>query len=379
MHAGTGKGEKMLFSIITAAYNAQDDIEKTIQSVLRQNHRTMLAEHVIVDGASTDATVDIIRDYARRYPEQVRFLSEPDAGLYDALNKGVLLAKGDYVNVQGAGDCLNDGALEKLARYAGQAADIIYGKEFEGSYGFTIGQEADSYCMAKDGIHHQSMFVSRRVYSQYVYNLKYPIKADYDYMIRIWGNPAFVRQFVDITVGCSKGNGISVRCNDNLFTQEKAGMIRRYLGEDCYRWYIESGNAAWYFKNNFTGDIVIDENSAIVNGVERYPDRGMGHYKQFLDYANNARNETVCIFGTGGRGRAALDCLLCNPSLTIEAFLDNAPEKWGKTVAGYRIQPPRETDYNRVDRIIIASNWKIDIREQLMGLGVQKEKLIISG
>ncbi len=369
----------MLFSIITATYNAQDDIEKTIQSVLQQNRHMMLAEHIIVDGASTDATVDIIRDYACRYPEQVRFLSEPDAGLYDALNKGVLLAKGDYVNVQGAGDCLNDGVLEKLAGYAGQAVDMIYGKEFDCSRGYTYGQEADSYCMAKEGINHQSLFVSRRVFSQYAYDLRYPIKADYDYMIRIWGNPAFARQFVDVIVGSYQGNGISIRCNDNLFTQEKAGVIRRYLGEDCYRWYIESGNAAWYFKNNFTGDIVVDENNAVVNGNERYPDRGMGHYKQFLDYANNARNETVCIFGTGGRGRAVLDCLLRNPSLTIEAFLDNAPAKWGNTVAGYTVQPPRETDYSRIDRIIIASDWKIDIREQLIEMGVQKDKLIISG
>ena len=91
-----------LVTIITVCYNAAALIEETIQSVLSQDYPNL--EYLIVDGASTDGTLDIVRKYADR----VKFVSEPDKGIYDAMNKGLKMAKGEWVNFMNAGDTFSD-------------------------------------------------------------------------------------------------------------------------------------------------------------------------------------------------------------------------------------------------------------------------------
>ena len=91
------------FSIITVVFNAVADLEKTIKSILGQ--RFPDREYIIIDGGSTDGTVDIIR----RYEKQLAFWSsEPDRGIYDAMNKGVLKARGNFLNFMNAGDLFAD-------------------------------------------------------------------------------------------------------------------------------------------------------------------------------------------------------------------------------------------------------------------------------
>ena len=89
-------------SVVTAAYNAAKTIEQTISSVVNQDYPYI--EYVIVDGSSTDGTVSIIEKYASSY--NIKWVSEPDRGLYDALNKGVQMATGDYIEIIGADDAL---------------------------------------------------------------------------------------------------------------------------------------------------------------------------------------------------------------------------------------------------------------------------------
>lgn len=114
------------FSVITVCRNAQDTLEATLQSVLSQTYPHV--EYILVDGASTDATADIIRRYR---PRLARVLSEPDRGLYDAMNKGLRLATGDYLCFLNAGDCLHDAdTLEHVVRSlpaGGCLPDVIYG------------------------------------------------------------------------------------------------------------------------------------------------------------------------------------------------------------------------------------------------------------
>ena len=113
--------EHPLISIITITFNAQETLKPTMESVCSQSFRDY--EHIIVDGASKDDTLKIARSY-----EGVRILSEPDRGLYDAMNKGLHLAKGEYVIFLNSGDTFHsEDTLEKYALYAKAGADIIYG------------------------------------------------------------------------------------------------------------------------------------------------------------------------------------------------------------------------------------------------------------
>lgn len=110
-----------LISVVTITYNAADTIGVTMASVAAQSCRDY--EHVVIDGASRDATLEIARGYAG-----VRILSEPDRGLYDAMNKGLRMARGKYVLFLNSGDTFHSPeTLEAYARRARLGDDIIYG------------------------------------------------------------------------------------------------------------------------------------------------------------------------------------------------------------------------------------------------------------
>lgn len=103
---------KLLISVVTVCYNAADTIEKTMLSVLNQTYHDI--EYIIIDGGSTDGTVEIIRKYADRI---AYWVSEPDKGIYDAMNKGIKVATGEWINFMNAGDeFVDEGVIEKLFR-----------------------------------------------------------------------------------------------------------------------------------------------------------------------------------------------------------------------------------------------------------------------
>ena len=103
----------MLLSIITINWNNAAGLEKTLQSVASQTCRDF--EHIIVDGASTDGSVDIIKSYVESAPHHVDWSSEPDKGIYNAMNKGIRKATGDYIQILNSGDCLAaDDVVERM-------------------------------------------------------------------------------------------------------------------------------------------------------------------------------------------------------------------------------------------------------------------------
>lgn len=114
------------FSIITVVYNGAQLLPGTIESVQRQNYPHF--EYLVIDGGSTDGTVDLIKSYASQMPA-LRWISEKDKGLYDAMNKGLRLATGDFVWFLNCGDQIhNDNTLEKLAQATDNQTDVLYGE-----------------------------------------------------------------------------------------------------------------------------------------------------------------------------------------------------------------------------------------------------------
>ena len=94
-------------TIVTVCYNAESVIEKTMRSVLEQNYPDM--EYIIIDGASKDGTLKVVQKVLNDYPDRrVIYRSEPDKGIYDAMNKGVSIARGQWINFMNAGDCFYD-------------------------------------------------------------------------------------------------------------------------------------------------------------------------------------------------------------------------------------------------------------------------------
>ena len=111
-------------TIVTVCYNSAKTIEQTICSVLNQTYKNI--EYIIVDGGSTDETVDILRKYSCK----IKWISEPDDGIYDAMNKGIKMASGEYIQFIGSDDCLiNYTIIEKHIDKIDLTADIIRAEE----------------------------------------------------------------------------------------------------------------------------------------------------------------------------------------------------------------------------------------------------------
>lgn len=175
-------------SVITVCYNAESVIEKTIRSVLNQTYEDL--EYIIVDGASKDHTPDIIEGYLA--DTRVKYLSEPDKGIYDAMNKGAGMATGDYLEFLNAGDVLvDDQVISHIAERAGRSgADILYGDILyinpDGTTEKRVyGQFCSSlfYYLLGDCINHQAAFAKRDCFKQ-GFDLTYRICADREWMLR---------------------------------------------------------------------------------------------------------------------------------------------------------------------------------------------------
>lgn len=176
-------------SVITVTYNAEHVLETTIESILGQDYDPV--EYLIIDGGSTDGTVNIIKKYQSRI---AYWVSEPDGGLYDAMNKGLSRATGDYVWFINAGDRLTSSGIvtEIFAGLQGEILpDIIYGETgIWDEKGKRIGgrrlkaPEHLTWDSFKWGmlVCHQS-FIAKRAIAPF-YNLQYRLAADYDWCIR---------------------------------------------------------------------------------------------------------------------------------------------------------------------------------------------------
>lgn len=159
-------------SVITVVYNAVGKIEPTLQSVLRQDYDNV--EYIVIDGASTDGTLDIIKHYDNRIE---KIVSERDDGIYDALNKGVMMATGEWIGIMNAGDGFaSDDVLSKLFG-TGQPLDtigVLYGDAIAVDGGI------ERYCKASEMIsdlkkgpcyRHGASFVRRNVHRKYLFDL----------------------------------------------------------------------------------------------------------------------------------------------------------------------------------------------------------------
>ena len=180
------------FSIITVTYNAGKVLEDTIQSVVFQTYRNV--EYIIVDGNSKDNTQEIIGKYSKHISKMV---SEPDKGLYDAMNKGIRMATGDYLCFLNAGDKFHEKeTLQKIAETLKDKdlPDVIYGEtaivDEDGNFLHMRRLSTPdrlNWKSFKQGmlVCHQAFLAKRELALKYPYDMQYRFSADFDWCIRI--------------------------------------------------------------------------------------------------------------------------------------------------------------------------------------------------
>lgn len=206
-------------SVVTVTYNCKDVVEDTIRSVISQNYDRI--EYIIVDGGSKDGTIDVIRKYDRLVS---KWLSEPDRGIFDAMNKSLEYVKGDYVLFLNAGDrFVNEHVVSDVfTSYTGEA-DLIYGDVYvENELGMLF-RKADAIyshpftdrdlVFRSQGFSHQSLFTKTTILKSIKFDLRFPLGADYytTYLIHKNGNHQMyyvsfpISVFDDKTPGASHG------------------------------------------------------------------------------------------------------------------------------------------------------------------------------
>ena len=179
---------KPLISIITVVYNGEKYLEQTIKSVLNQSYKNI--EYLIIDGGSTDGTIPIIK----KYESQIDYwVSEPDNGIFDAMNKGITRASGELINLLNADDFLEKDTVQLIVdKYLSiEKPCIIYGHASALDDENQVAAELYSHLKYWRGmtINHQAMFVHREVYDSVgFYNTDYRYAADYDFFIRTFQN-----------------------------------------------------------------------------------------------------------------------------------------------------------------------------------------------
>jgi glycosyltransferase involved in cell wall biosynthesis len=199
--------DKPLISIVTVVYNGKKFLEETILSVINQSYDNL--EYIIIDGGSNDGTIDILKKYEDKIDYWV---SEKDGGIYDAMNKGIDLVSGDWINFMNAGDSFYDSEILKkifLDKNLDKI-DIIYGKHNVIYPNKTRIAEAGNIKDIWKGSQfcHQSTFISSSVHKLNKFNLNNRIGADFEFFYRLYKNKKIFK-YIDVVVANYSAGGLS--------------------------------------------------------------------------------------------------------------------------------------------------------------------------
>lgn len=227
----------MRFSLITVSYNSDKTISRTIESIRNQSYKDF--EYIIIDGASSDQTIDIVKSYQPTFEGRLRWISEPDNGIYNAMNKGIKMASGDIIGIVNSDDWLEPDALEKVnnsftanngdtntlycgaINYHSQSGNVkrwdVKLKSFR--------RQASLYIMA--GIRHPAVFVPRNVYDKIgIFNDRMRLSADQDFILRCYYGGV---NFVDVKAVLSNMSEGGVSTDNSQQSMKKSEEDRKIM------------------------------------------------------------------------------------------------------------------------------------------------------
>lgn len=222
----------MKLSIITINRNNAEGLEKTLQSVSAQTFREF--EYVVVDGASTDSSVEVIKKYESSFAH-MKWVSEPDKGIYDAMNKGLRMASGDYIQILNSADCLASGDVtEKMLSALEEAGNpsILYGnmvKCFPDGRKLVdkcfAGQEITMLGMYTGTLNHDPAYIRRNLFEQYgYYDESLKIVSDWKWYVQAIILGGEKPKYVDLNVTLFDMTGIS-ETNKELDKAERKQVL----------------------------------------------------------------------------------------------------------------------------------------------------------
>ena len=236
----------MKFSIITISYNSEVTIAKTIKSVLSQNCKDY--EYIIVDGASTDHTLDIVKELEPCFEGRMHWISEPDTGIYNAMNKGIKLAKGEIIGIVNSDDWLEPDALETLVKVLRDNPEnkkkILTGEMLFHYTDGTIQHFPTSYKRFEHyskryrmGINHPATFVPKYIYEKIgLFDEEYKLYADADFFVKCYEAGVGI-YFINKVLSNMYDGGAS-NCVSKKMLADSLLKIRKHAKSPFELWYM---------------------------------------------------------------------------------------------------------------------------------------------
>ncbi len=340
----------MKFTVITVTYNCVTTIEHTINSVLSQKYKDI--EYIIIDGKSTDGTIDKIRKYEKHL---AYWISESDTGIYNAMNKGISHATGDVIGFLNGDDWyINDQVFNRLYElFATSNAQIIAGRvTSEGSPRRVVTQKDLDILFCKMLLPHQAIFTKKEIFENYGYfNEQYKTAGDYDWILRVYTK------------------GIPITCTDLIVAEFSLGG----KGSGCEAIVEQREVSLKYLKQynkielyeKVQGEYLLETAVFITDYLVSLKDPIIA---QILN--ENAVSDACFVWGTGYYGNKCRK-LLESANVTIEAFLDNDKNKFGKSSHGIPIKAYSEGSINSII-IISTCDYYEEIGSQLREHGLNE-------
>ncbi len=250
--------KQSLVTIITVTYNAEKHLEQTIKSVIEQDYPNI--EYIIIDGGSSDGTLDIIK----HYKDHINYyISEPDRGIYDAMNKGIEQSAGNWINFLNAGDTYcKKTTIKEISSYITEDIDLISGDIYYVNNNKKKYLKARGLTSVFNGMfcYHQTLFTKSKLLKKYNFNLTFNIAGDYDFVLKCYINNYHFK-FLDFAVANYLGGGISERNRilariEEIFIQsrylEQTGDVFDYESFHKLSSYVPDNNQKFaYLINNF--------------------------------------------------------------------------------------------------------------------------------
>ncbi|BBE30229.1 glycosyl transferase [Tepiditoga spiralis] len=236
----------VLVSVITVSFNSIKTIKDTFESILLQNYKNI--EYIVIDGKSNDGTVEIIESYKEKFMNKgisFKWVSEEDKGIYDAMNKGIKMAIGELIGIINSDDWYEKDIIEKIVNVYDKhnKPDIIHGNLKIYSERMIYKETRypkDKYWKLWEGmiIKHPTCFIKKSLYEKIgLYNTKYKISSDYDFLLRAYINKARIVYFNNIISHMRLG-GVSNEFLKDSWVEVERIAIKNGLSKIMAKYYF---------------------------------------------------------------------------------------------------------------------------------------------
>ena len=281
-------------TVVTVTYNAEKYIKRTIESVINQDYKNI--EYIIIDGGSTDNTLNVIAQYNNHISY---FISEPDDGIYDAMNKGIDVATGDWIQFLNAGDTLVDSdTLLKVSKYLTDKNDLVHGLMWRNKQERKLVAPYTSKEEPLEGsfIWHPTLFTKSKIMKSIKFNTIYKIVGDYDFFLNCLKNNYKIKLINEAIVDYLE-NGVS---QENIILSNIEAMFAQTKFEKNHKNIYNTAISNNFISNNPNNQTLLTNllNKLNINLIQLIENKKFilyGYGNVGITIYNNFKNQVIAI------------------------------------------------------------------------------------